>query len=81
MDIEKELEKILDRCKLENDIKGVFYKDKGLFDSSNIWLFLMIFMSLGGFGYSKNSSMPTSITNIYTSNMEDSNNEPYANEN
>ena len=62
MNIEHELERLLDRYKLENDIKSVFYNNRGLFDNSNMWLLLAMFIGLNGFG---SSFPPASITNFY----------------
>ena len=53
MDIEKELQNLLDRYKIENDIRGFYFKEKGFFDSSNMWFLLFLLTQLNGFGIEK----------------------------
>lgn len=68
MDIEKELQSLLDRYKIEKDIQNAYLKNKGLFDGDFIWVALLMLMGMGGFG-----GMPTSINNIYPEKSEGKN--------
>ena len=53
MDIEHELERLLDRYKLENEIRNIYYKEKGFLEGYNLWMLLLMLMSSGGFGSNK----------------------------
>jgi hypothetical protein len=65
MDFEKELKDLLDKYKNEKNIEGIYYKDKGLFDNSYLWLLLFLLVFMNGFGTIPN------ITNIYTDKQEE----------
>lgn len=67
MDIEKDLEKLIDKYKIEkklDNIENLLIKKEYSDSSTGLWLFALLAMMYNGFG-STVPHMPTSITNVY----------------